>query len=184
MKQTVLVAAFLAAAHLSMALPSIHTKNKFKDSTTSIVPSIEDVFDEIVHITGQVSSFELKEAKVLNLEVSGSRRKKLILYNPNYTNWITDQLNNKWGLALLLAHEIGHHNFGHLKHKRKDRHAAELEADEYAGYILAKMGASLEEAQLVMKTISGVKASSTHPGRAKRIDALKKGWIKALFAKL
>src|SRR5688500_3463706 len=100
MKQTVLVAALLAAAHLCMALPSIHSKNEFKDSTVVAVPSIDDVLDEIIRVTGHSYSFELKAAKVLNLEVSGSRKKKYILYNSAYTKWITERLNNKWGLAL------------------------------------------------------------------------------------
>jgi len=56
----------------------------------------------------------------------------------------------------------------------------ELEADETAGFILYKLGATLEESQRAMKSESvSVEGSYTHPPRAQRLEAIRKGWEKA-----
>jgi hypothetical protein len=79
----------------------------------------------------------------------------------------------------LLAHEIGHHLNGHTIRRSGSRPDLELEADEFAGFVLKKMGASLSEAQQVMKYIAKSKGSKTHPARALRMSAIKKGWNRA-----
>jgi hypothetical protein len=78
-----------------------------------------------------------------------------------------------------LAHEVGHHLEGHTVLGTNSRPEIELEADEFAGFILCKMGASLEQAQLAMHYIAEMKASKTHPGRIDRLAAIEKGWNKA-----
>ena len=79
----------------------------------------------------------------------------------------------------LIAHEVGHHLNGHTIQKGGSSPALELEADEFAGFVLYKLGATLDEAQEVMKYIAANEASSTHPARGDRMLAVKKGWDKA-----
>ena len=56
----------------------------------------------------------------------------------------------------------------------------ELEADETAGFILYKLGATLEESQRAMRSASvSIEGSYTHPPRAQRLEAIRKGWEKA-----
>ncbi|MEK8018775.1 MAG: hypothetical protein VSS75_018030, partial [Candidatus Parabeggiatoa sp.] len=57
-----------------------------------------------------------------------------------------------------------------------NRHKQELESDQYSGFILQKMGASLNEALAAMKVLSSEQASSTHPGKQARLAAITKGW--------
>jgi hypothetical protein len=52
----------------------------------------------------------------------------------------------------------------------------ELEADEFAGFVLHKLGATLQESQAVMKFIAKSQASKTHPARHDREEAIKAGW--------
>ena len=92
----------------------------------------------------------------------------------------------------ILAHEVGHHINGHsldmLLYKSvepktlKQRRQQELEADEFAGFILAKLGGSLSEANQVISSISTNEDDSydTHPSRSKRLNAVKVGYDKAL----
>jgi uncharacterized protein (TIGR02145 family) len=56
----------------------------------------------------------------------------------------------------------------------------ELEADETAGFILFKLGATLEESQRAMRSTSvSIEGSYTHPPRSQRLEAIRKGWEKA-----
>ena len=57
----------------------------------------------------------------------------------------------------------------------------ELEADEYSGFVMFKLGASLSQAQQAVRLISPNKddSYSTHPSRDKRLAAIKRGYNKA-----
>jgi hypothetical protein len=63
-------------------------------------------------VTGLQSNFELKAADVLNIEASISHKKRYILYNPSFINWINSVTKDKWAVMALMAHEIGHHVTG------------------------------------------------------------------------
>jgi hypothetical protein len=52
----------------------------------------------------------------------------------------------------------------------------ELEADFFSGYVMAKMGASLEEAKAAMSQIASPRASASHPAKADRLNAIANGW--------
>jgi hypothetical protein len=57
--------------------------------------------------------------------------------------------------------------------------ATELEADEFSGFVLQKLGASLEEAQAAMSLIGSEKASRTHPAKSDRLSSIAMGWNEA-----
>ena len=114
-----------------------------------------------------------------------------ILYNPEFlksvkslnftTTSIPSNMTN-WETITVLAHEIAHHLNYHLVNPHPDAtfRSMELEADETAGFILYKLGATLEESQRAMKSSSvSIEGSYTHPPRAQRLEAIKKGWEKA-----
>lgn len=151
----------------------------FSDSTSVQIPNTHEMLAEIINVIGLVPNFELKEANVQNVQASISHRKRYILYNPEYINWINNATNDKWAAFALLAHEIGHHLNGHTIRKSGSRPALELEADEFAGFVLYKLGASLEQSQEVMNYIAKTTASRTHPARASRMHAIQNGWNKA-----
>lgn len=155
------------------------SKESFSDSTSVQIPNTHEMLSEIMNIIGLVPNFELKEANVQNVQASISHRKRYILYNPEYISWINNATNDKWAAFALLAHEIGHHLNGHTIRRSGSRPALELEADEFAGFVLYKLGASLEQAQGVMNFIAKAKASKTHPGRSSRMHAIQSGWNKA-----
>ena len=152
----------------------------FNDSVLSAKkPWTQQMLSEIMNVVGLTPNFELKAAKVNNIEASISHRKRYILYNPGYINWITTVTKDKWAAIALLAHEVGHHLNGHTIRRSGSKPKLELEADEFAGFVLYKLGASLEQSQEVMKYIAQTKASKTHPARNSRMLAIQKGWNKA-----
>ncbi|MEP6847047.1 MAG: hypothetical protein ABI861_13635, partial [Panacibacter sp.] len=77
------------------------------------------------------------------------------------------------------AHEIGHHLSGHTLLQGGSRPDLELEADRFSGYILYKMGATLDDAQIAIKIFSSDNSSSTHPAKKSRLVAITNGWLAA-----
>jgi hypothetical protein len=51
-----------------------------------------------------------------------------------------------------------------------------LEADEFSGFVLRKMGASLADAQAAMKMLASQTASRTHPAQHDRLASIERGW--------
>jgi hypothetical protein len=86
---------------------------------------------------------------------------------------------DKWSVIALIAHEMGHHMIGHTSRRGGSKPELELEADEFAGSILYKLGATLEQSQSVMHFIAKKEGSKTHPGRDARLSAIEEGWRKA-----
>src|SRR5258706_3043144 len=173
MKQAILFAAFIVVAHFSYANnPS--PNNSYSDTT--FIPGATEMLAEIMAVTGLQPNFELKAADVLNIEASISHRKRYILYNPSFINWINSVTRDKWAAMALFAHEIGHHLNGHTILKTGSTPELELEADQFAGFVLHKLGASLEQAQKVMKYIAKPEISKTHPARISRMEAIHIGW--------
>jgi hypothetical protein len=97
------------------------------------------------------------------------------------------------GKRFILAHEVGHHINGHsldillysnididpptLSKKREQ----ELEADEFAAFILAKLGAKLIQLEEIINNISDNSNDfSSHPPRNKRLIAVNNGFHKSI----
>jgi len=187
MKQAIFLTTFFCVVAItgSAKTKSVNKKENFSlaaysDSTAIAIPSAQEMLAEIMSVTGLQANFELKEATVLNIEASISHKKRYILYNPTFLNQLTKLTRSKWAVMALLAHEVGHHLNGHTIRKSGSSPALELEADEFAGFILHKLGATLEQSQQVMMYIAKTETSATHPGRGSRMQAIQNGWEKAM----
>jgi hypothetical protein len=143
------------------------------------IADLKEMLQQIINVTGLSEKFELKEANVLNIEASISHKRRYILYNAAFITSLNNVTKNKWAVMTLLAHEVGHHLNGHTMHKGGSKPALELEADEFAGFILHKLGATLKQSQDVMYYIARSKESKTHPSQDSRLLAIEKGWDKA-----
>jgi hypothetical protein len=182
MKHPVLSTIFIVVTHLCFARTApanLPGNTSGSDTSLAHIPPIGDLLSEIVDVIGLQTGFELKEADVLNIEASISNKKRYILYNPRFIDWINRVTRDKWATTALLAHEVGHHLNGHTLKKRGSNPTAELEADEFAGFVLYKLGSSLKQAEEVMIYISNEHGSATHPTRTLRIGAIDKGWTLA-----
>ena len=99
---------------------------------------------------------------------------RYILYNES---WLSQS--NYWSKMAVLAHEVGHHINGHLLsgYSLAENRRVELEADDWAGYAMAVLGASLTQTLELTKIFpEGDDTNSSHPNRVKRIAALTTGW--------
>jgi tetratricopeptide (TPR) repeat protein len=76
----------------------------------------------------------------------------------------------------IFAHEIGHHLCGHTLDVLGSRPDKELEADRFSGFVMYKLGATLEQAQAAMVALGNPSYVSTHPPLVNRLAAIRNGW--------
>ncbi|MDB5191483.1 MAG: hypothetical protein JWQ96_1046 [Segetibacter sp.] len=136
----------------------------------TIISDIMDVSDKQQNFTVQSTT------QVNNAAAVVYQNTRYILYNPNFINQLDNAANDRWASISVLAHEIGHHLYGHTLDGRGSQIPKELEADEYSGLVLRRMGATLQQSQLAMQLISSPYASATHPAQKDRLAAISRGW--------
>lgn len=141
--------------------------------------SAQNVVKDIMAVIGLKANFELRAANVPNAAAVLLKGKRFILYNPEYMNKINARTGSNWAAISIFAHEIGHHLNGHTLDNVGSRPQTELEADEFSGFVLHKMGASLTDAQAVMALIASLKGSHSHPAKADRLAYIATGWNNA-----
>ncbi|HEX2629076.1 MAG TPA: M48 family metalloprotease, partial [Chitinophagaceae bacterium] len=141
----------------------------------------EDMLDRIMTEVGLPRNFILvecdgyKNCSAINLEgLTGSLR--YILYGNDFLNEIDSTSNTYWASISIFAHEIGHHLCGHTLDMLGSRPDKELEADRFSGFIMYKLGATLEQAQAAMVAIGNPSYVSTHPPLPNRLAAIRNGW--------
>lgn len=137
------------------------------------------IIQTIVGVVGLKSNFEIRAAKIPNAAAVVFNGKRYILYNPRFIAVLDKAAGKHWPSIAILAHEIGHHLNGHTLTKDGSLPQTELDADEFSGFVLRKMGASLQDAQLAIQIAGNTRATHTHPAKADRLIAIEKGWQRA-----
>lgn len=153
------------------------------------LPSIIATFDSddaaqqalkrVMRYTGLPPRFEILAADVPNAAAVIRNNKRYILYSQQFMRKVRDTTRNNWSEISVLAHEIGHHLSNHTFGSTGSRPKFELEADRFSGFVLQKMGASLDDAVAVTKRMVSQQGSKTHPPRSARIAAVTNGWMDA-----
>ena len=136
----------------------------------------------ILRYTGLPANFQVMEspevpnAAAVILRGEDGLLKRVIAYNDQFMNEVSGATRTAWAGTSILAHEIGHHLCGHTLLPGGSQPPSELEADSFSGFVLAKMGASLGEAQQAMRTFGSDSGSDTHPPKRARLDAIATGF--------
>ena len=137
------------------------------------------VLSDIMSYVGLKANFKIEPADVPNAAAVITDQTRYILYNPNFINSVKRGTRTNWSAVSILAHEIGHHLNGHTVLSKGNWHRMELESDEFSGFVLRKMGASLKDAQAAMNLLASPTGSRTHPGKVDRLAAIERGWKQA-----
>lgn len=126
--------------------------------------------------------------QVDNCQATLYKGKPYILYNPDFLDEVK-RMNfssadirvstRNWETLTILAHELGHHVNNHLLNPHPDatQREMELEADEFAGAMIFRMGGTIEQAKAAYLS-QPERGSYEHPGRQQRLDAVTRGWEK------
>lgn len=143
----------------------------------SSVSEARSIINEIMDVSDIQQNFRVESTtQVDNAAAVIYQNVRYILYNPSFINQLDNAARDKWASISVIGHEIGHHLLGHTMDGRGSQIPKELDADEYSGLVLRRMGASLQQAQLAMKLIASPYASATHPGENDRLAAIARGW--------
>lgn len=126
--------------------------------------------EDRIHILASADT----ENAVAVIENVAGEEKRSIVYNAVYMQRLRAKTGDYWSMLAVLAHEISHHLRLHLIIPERN-HEFELEADYQAGFILRRMGATLDQAQQAFQTFP-VQESPSHPRRADRLQAVTLGW--------
>ncbi len=138
------------------------------------------VVDNILLPTGLKRNFIVQESpKVANACAIVNGEQRYILYNNEFMKMVENSTRTDWASISIMAHEIGHHLNGHTLQSGGSRPSIELEADDFSGFVLFKLGASLQDAQKAISTLVSEEGSSAHPGKYERLQAIQKGWARA-----
>ena len=165
-----LAAPLLFALPLALAAPA----------RAQTAPAPTDVIREITAAVGLKARFELRATReVDNAAAVVYDGRRFLLYNPDFLSSVNRAGRTDWAGISILAHEMGHHLNGHTLRAGGSQPADELEADEFSGFVLRKLGASLAQAQAAMATVPEAADSPTHPGRTPRLAAIGQGWQRA-----
>ncbi len=138
-----------------------------------------EVISQILSVIGLKPNFEIRAANVPNAAAVMLNGTRYILYNPKFMSAINNASGNNWAGISIIAHEIGHHLNGHTLQKGGSRPDLELEADEFSGFVLKKLGASISDAQAAMSIAASQHSSHTHPAKRDRLAAIARGWNNA-----
>jgi hypothetical protein len=143
------------------------------------------LINRIVQYAEQEANIRVKAYDRFNAEarimVEDGKSHRYILFNPEFLKRIRESKGSDWAVIGVLAHEVEHHLLGHTVEYDSSNPTLELVADKYAGVILFKMGATLEQARSGFDAISKdvVPPGSSHPPRSQRIAAVEAGWNQA-----
>ncbi|HEV7332097.1 MAG TPA: hypothetical protein VGN63_13765 [Flavisolibacter sp.] len=186
MKNRLLIALFSillsGAAMAQTGRVGEHTNiTKWTAPTKSITTAEQgkQIAERIIDVIGLRTNFDIRPANIENAAAVVYGGKRYVLYNPTFINNLIKTTGTEWAAISVLAHEIGHHLNGHTVSGSGSQPSMELEADEFSGYVLRKMGANLSEAQAAMRTLASNRASRTHPAKYDRLTAIEQGWSHA-----
>jgi formylglycine-generating enzyme required for sulfatase activity len=126
-------------------------------------------------------NFVVKSGDVENAIATIEGGQRYIIYNTTYIERIKRSRGSDWPAFYVFAHEIGHHLSNHRFDLNDDVKSKEqeLKADVFAGGMLYRLGATLDEAQEGIGSDFKESGSRTHPPRKARLEAIASGWKKA-----
>lgn len=144
-------------------------------------PEASRAVENIVRRSGLKQNFYVMECPSIDNCFAATRNgERLIVYDPSFMRRINDITQTDWAALSILAHEIGHHLQGHTIKQGGSDHEKELEADEFSGFVMYQMGATLKQAQSAIFKLTSDYPTSTHPVRTRRLKSIEKGYNNAM----
>lgn len=184
MRKIVVIAAILL--NVSMVQAQKVTGCGYKIPPRSLKSSFQSVYeakevvDQMLKKVNWNENFRLQERNgIQNAYATIINNVRWIVYDNNFLEDVDEYTRTKWASISIMAHEMGHHYYDHVVSRTGSTPPKELEADAFSGYVMSLLGATKEEAVAAIKAIATDRASSTHPAKNDRVNAISSGWDKA-----
>lgn len=147
-------------------------------NTEEAIASVDAILDKV----GLFRNFSVEECEGINnaiavtVPLENGDMDRFILFDHLFFKQVSSNTGTNWGLVSILAHEVGHHLNGHTLRSGGSNHQIELQADEFSGFVLGRMGCTLDDAQSAVSKMLPDEPSITHPAKVDRLTAIAKGW--------
>lgn len=147
-------------------------KSKF-----SSVYEARDILKSMLDSIDWQENFSIREQNgIRNAYATILNQKRWIIYDNDFLEDLDAYTSTKWASVSVLAHEMGHHYYNHVINSGGSTPPKEIEADAFSGFVLAKLGASLEQSVAAMQAVASDRASASHPAKKDRVAAISRGW--------
>lgn len=123
-----------------------------------------------------VPNFRVLRASVDNSIATIDSNNNRVIY---YSQAFFQSLESETYKMAILAHEIGHFVNNHTFSKNDRRPTDELEADQFAGSILCKLGYNINDTKKLLMELCSTQGEGYYPARLARIEAFNYGFEKA-----
>ncbi len=168
-------AAFLLVASLATAPANARPKFTASDGTYGAY-----VLGRLAAACGYGGKVQLSRGPVAYAQALMIDDRSVIFYNPRSLDALETETGTPWSAVSVIAHELGHHYYGHSEMGVNGVPASEillceLDADYFSGFALARVGATLADAQAAQKALDAVE-TELHPCSPQRLRAIEAGW--------
>ena len=134
---------------------------------------VSQAVENIVKRSGLKQNFYVMECPNTDNCFAATRDgERLIVYDAKFFDKLNSVTKSNWASLSILAHEIGHHLQGHTIRSGGSDHSRELEADEFSGFVMYQLGATLTQAQTAIANTTAEYSTSSHPPRSTRLKAI------------
>jgi hypothetical protein len=142
-----------------------------------------DILRSMLDTINWRENFSIREQNgIRNAYATIINNARWIIYDNDFLEDIDAYTSSKWSSISVLAHEMGHHYYNHVVSSSGSTPAKEIEADGFSGYVMARLGATLQQSIAAIQAIASDQASASHPGKKDRVDAISRGWNSARSA--
>lgn len=184
MKKRTLLLALVLLFSLTQSSAQKITGCGFKVPPRSLITSkfqsvyeARDILKNMLDTIQWKENFNIREQNgIRNAYATIINNARWIVYDNDFLEDLDAYTSTKWASISVLAHEMGHHYYNHVVSSSGSTPPKEIEADAFSGYVMAKLGATLEQSIAAMKAIATDQGSSSHPGKTDRVNAITKGW--------
>ena len=151
-------------------------RSQLKTNFASVYEA-KDILNNMLDSINWKENFSVREQNgIRNAYATIIRNARWIIYDNDFLEDIDAYSATKWASISVLAHEMGHHYYNHVISGQGSTPPKEIEADAFSGYVMERLGATLNESLAAMNAIASDQASATHPGKRDRLAAITRGW--------
>lgn len=182
MKNRIILVCFLLIGLISEAQKingcgfKIPPRSLLKTNFKSVYEA-RDILKNMLDTIQWKENFSIREQNgIQNAYATIINRVRWIIYDNAFLEEIDSYTATKWASISILAHEMGHHYYNHVVSSSGSTPPKEIEADNFSGYVMAKLGATLEQSVAAIQAIASDRASSSHPAKKDRVASITKGW--------
>jgi hypothetical protein len=155
----------------------IPPKTKSLKTSFKSVYEAADVVKVVLDSVKFKENFRIREEYgIQNAYATVINQVRWIIYDNDFLESLDTYAATKWASISVLAHEIGHHYYNHVIKNQGSTIPGELEADKFSGYVMQRLGATVEQAKAAMEKIGTDRATTTHPSKKDRLTAIAAGW--------